>query len=234
VASGALAVGGTLGAYWQAPRRFRGFLLAFAAGSLISALSFELFTEAVGEGGLLRSSIGLLVGALVFVAIKIGIDARVDRPRTSSMAAMRMAAERGLGLTLLVGVILDGVPESVALGVSLIEEPSPALLVAIFVSNLPEALAGGNEMRAGGYGPGRTIAIWSSVTVLLTAVVGASSLWAESIGPGLISVLLSVAGGAVLASLASTVMPEAYEEGKPWSALATAGGFLLSFALSGG
>jgi zinc transporter, ZIP family len=223
-----------VGAFWEAPRRLRGFLLAFAAGSLISALAFELFTEAVELGGLLRSSIGLIAGAVLFVAIKIGIDARIDRPGTSSMAAMRMAAERGLGLSLLLGVILDGLPESAALGVSLAEEASPALLVAIFVSNLPEALAGGNEMRAGGYAPGRIVAIWSSVTVLLAVVVAASSLWAESIGPELVSILLSVAGGAVLASLASTVMPEAYEEGKPWSALATAGGFLLCFALSGG
>lgn len=234
VASSSLALGGALGAYWRAPLWLRGTLLAFAAGALISALSFELFAEAVAEGGLVRSGVGLIVGAVLFWAIKVAIDARVEHAGTSSMAVMRMAAERGLGLALLAGVVLDGIPESAALGVSLAEEQSIALLVAIFVSNMPEALAGSNEMRAGGWMPGRIVLTWSAVAVLLVAVVVAGNAWAESISPGLVSVLLSLAGGAVLASLAGTVMPEAYEEGKPWNTLATAAGFLLSFALAGG
>jgi zinc transporter, ZIP family len=234
VASGALVIGAVLGVRWTAPPRLRGTLLAFAAGALISALAFELFAEAVAEGGLARSAIGLLVGAVLFVGIKVAIDARIEHPRIGSMQAMRMAAEQGLGLTLLLGVLLDGIPESAALGVSLAEEQSLALLVAVFVSNLPEALVGSNEMKAGGWSPGRIVLVWSLAAILLTAVVVAGSAWAESISPNLISVLLSLAGGAVLASLASTVMPEAYDKGKPWNALATAAGFLLSFALAGG
>lgn len=89
-----------MGAYWRAPLRLRGTLLAFATGALISALSFELFAEAVAEGGLVRSAVGLIVGAVLFWAIKVAIDARVEHPGTSSMAVMRMAAERGQGLAL--------------------------------------------------------------------------------------------------------------------------------------
>jgi ZIP family zinc transporter len=234
IASGALVVGGVLGAYWRPPRRLRGTLLAFAAGCLISALAFELFAEAVAEGGLVRSSAGLVGGALAFVLVKMGLDARIEHPRAKSMDLMRMAAERGLGLALLLGVILDGIPESAALGVSLAEEDSLPLLVAVFVSNLPESLAGANEMRSGGWSPGRTVLTWTAAALLLTGGVVLGNVAAEGIRSGTVSILLSVAGGAVLASLAATVMPDAYEEGKPWNALATAGGFLLSFALAGG
>ena len=217
-ASSALVIGAMIGACWEPPRRVVRVLLAFASGALISALAFELFEEAVRLGGEARSAIGLLAGAAVFVAA----DWALERRRAGA-----------LGLALLAAVTLDGVPENLALGVSLVEGASVSLLVAIFLSNLPESLVGAVEMRRAGRSPRSVIGLWTACAVLLALAVVAGRALAGPLSPPVLSVTLAFAGGAVLASLADTLMPEAFEHGEPWTALATAAGFLLSFLLAG-
>ena len=137
------------------------------------------------------------------------------------------------GLALLAAVTLDGVPENVALGVSLGEGTGGlALLAAIFVSNFPEALVGSASMRAQGRSHLFIIGTWTACAVLLTAavVVGAGPL--SRADPETLSMPLAFAAGAVLASLADTLMPEAYEDGGPTVALSTAAGFVLAFVLA--
>ena len=137
-----------------------------------------------------------------------------------------------MGFALLAGVTLDGVPENVAMGVALVESSSATLLVAIFASNLPEALVGAQKMREAGYGPGRVMGIWVATAVLLAVavVVGYGAL--EGASGEALAWPLGFAGGAVLASLADTLMPEAYKEGGPAVAFLTALGFLVSFLVS--
>jgi ZIP family zinc transporter len=122
-----------------------------------------------------------------------------------------------------------------ALGVSLLETSGAgalALLVAIFFSNLPEALGGAAGMREQGRSKGFTVGVWTATAVLLAAAVVVGNAALSGAGEGPLAVLLSFAGGAVLASLADTLMPDAYREGGSWVAFATAAGFLLSFLLS--
>ena len=136
-------------------------------------------------------------------------------------------------MALLAAVTLDGIPENLALGVSLGESAGGlALLAAIFVSNFPEALVGSASMREQGRSTGYILGTWGICAVLLTlaVVVGAGPL--ANSDPTTLSLPLAFAAGAVLASLADTLMPEAYEKGGPVVALSTAAGFLLSFVLS--
>jgi ZIP family zinc transporter len=148
------------------------------------------------------------------------------------------AAARGgsaaVGFALLAAVTLDGVPENLALGVSLLSGGgSIALLVAIFCSNFPEALVGAVAMRRGGRSALFAVAIWTLAAVLLTlSVVVGRGVFAQFSEESL-AFPLAFAGGAVLASLADTLMPEAFEHGRPLNSMATAAGFLLSFFLSG-
>lgn len=231
VASVPLVLGGVLGAFWRAPEHVTGNLLAFASGALIAALAFELFEEAFEAGGAGRAGAGLLAGGAVFVAANAAVDRRLASARAPHREKIR-GGSQGVGLALVAGVTLDGVPENLALGVSLIEEASVALLVAIFVSNLPESLVGAVVMRENGRSARYAIGIWAVTAVLLAAAVVVGRAALAGAGQETLAFLLAFAGGAVLASLADTLMPEAFQHGRPWNAFATAAGFFLSFLLS--
>ena len=247
VASSALVLGALLGGRVELPKRVLAAMLAFAAGALITALAFELFEDSYEQGGLWRAALGLLAGAVVFTVISQWLDrlAEGNRPEdhgsekldidapASDSAPSSASVSGGAGLALLAAVTLDGVPENVALGVSLGEGTGGvALLAAIFVSNFPEALVGSASMRTQGRSQLFIVGTWTLCAVLLVVavVVGAGPL--SSAAPETISLPLAFAAGAVLASLADTLMPEAYEDGGPAVALSTAAGFVLSFYLA--
>lgn len=263
IGSSALIIGGVAGAYWRAPMRITGVLLAFASGTLISALAFELFPEAVEIGGLLPAGFGLITGAFTFAVINGALDSWVAQGAGDPHAVplesdelsealsgaeaqqterMEEAASQGnalaIGLALVAAVTLDGVPENAALGVSLAAGEggagSIALLVAIFASNFPESLAGAVAMRRGGRSPTFCIGIWLVAAVLLTLAAVGGLAAVSAVSESQLAFALAFAGGAVLASLADTLMPEAFEHGRPLNSLATTAGFLLSFVLSGG
>ena len=254
IASSALVMGAFIGVRFELPKRLLAMLLAFAAGSLITALAFELFEDAYERGGIIRAAIGLMAGAVVFTVLSALLDrwaqageqkhatpadefqgsAKLDTDAAANDKAATSASTRGAaGLALLAAVTLDGVPENIALGISLGEGTGGlALLAAIFVSNFPEALVGSASMRSQGRSTVSILGLWLACAALLViaVVVGAGPL--SGTDPETISVPLAFAAGAVIASLADTLMPEAYEHGGPAVALSTAAGFVLAFVLS--
>ena len=200
-------------------------LLAFASGALITAVAFELFEVAFEHGGAWRAGSAFFAGATVFIVV----DTWLDRYTKG-----RQDAGLGVGFALLAGVTLDGVPENLAMGVALVESGGAALLVAIFVSNLPEAVVGAEKMRDAGMKPSTIMRIWIATAVLLgLAVVAGYGAFAD-VSEETLAWPLGFAAGAVLASLADTLMPEAFEEARHRPAVAyfTALGFLLSFLIS--
>jgi ZIP family zinc transporter len=230
VASSALVIGAVAGAYWSPPRHLLAAALAFASGALMSALAFDLFEESFRASGAWLSGIGLVGGAVTFVVADALLDRYIAEGGSNVMAPNSAFA-------LLAAVTLDGIPENMALGVSLLETSGTgalALLFAIFFSNLPEALGGAVGMRQQGRSRGFAIGVWSATAVVLaaTVVLGNFALSGMGMEEVPLAMLLSFAGGAVLASLADTLMPDAYREGGKWVALATTAGFLLSFLIS--
>ena len=153
--------------------------------------------------------------------------AAADQPATA-------ASTRGTaGLALLAAATLDGVPENLALGISLTEGTGGlALMTAIFVSNLPEALVGAASMREQGRPAGQVIGLWTACAALVTVAVVVGAAFLTGSDPAVVSLPLAFAAGAVIAALADTIMPEAFEHGGPAVALSTAAGFVLSFVLS--
>jgi ZIP family zinc transporter len=247
IASSALVLGAVFGARIQLPKAVLAIMLSFAAGALITALSFELFEDAYEHGGIWRAAIGLIVGSVVFTVLSAWLDRAAEGRHPESHGSEKLdvdaAAEEkapstastsgAAGLALLAAVTLDGVPENIALGVSLGQGTGGlALLAAIFVSNFPEALVGSASMRAQGRSQKFILGTWLACAALLTlaVVVGAGPL--SNSPPETISLPLAVAAGAVLASLADTLMPEAYEKGGPLVAISTTAGFVLSFVLA--
>jgi ZIP family zinc transporter len=235
VASSALLMGSMLALVWRTSRQTTGIVLAFASGTLISALAFELFPVAVRQGGMVQASLGLTLGAASFAIINWWLDRRLvpqtDEARKSDQSNR---SERAFSLALLASVTLDGIPENLAMGAEIEAGASLALPFAIFASNFPEALIGAAFMQRSGQSRGMTIAIWSGATVVLAAMSVAGYAASGALSHDGRAWLLSFAGGAVLASLADTLMPEAFERGQPWNSLATAAGFVASFAIANG
>ena len=232
-ASSALVIGALIGSRWTPPKTLTGVLLAFASGALISALAFELFEEAYHLGGAARSGLGLLAGAAAFVTADTLLDKYVageSGPEQREVVAE--GARGGVGWALLAAVTLDGVPENLALGVSLVDGASISLLVAIFFSNLPESLVGAVSMRKEERSRKAVVGIWLICAAVLALSVVLGRLLAGPLSDPVLSLALGFAGGAVLASLADTLMPEAFEHGRPLNAFATAAGFFLSFVLA--
>lgn len=225
IASSALPLGAWIGARRRPSRAVTAALLAFASGALITAVAFELFEVAFEHGGAWRAGSAFFAGATVFIVV----DTWLDRYTKG-----RQDAGLGVGFALLAGVTLDGVPENLAMGVALVESGGAALLVAIFVSNLPEAVVGAEKMRDAGMKPSTIMRIWIATAVLLgLAVVAGYGAFAD-VSEETLAWPLGFAAGAVLASLADTLMPEAFEEARHRPAVAyfTALGFLLSFLIS--
>jgi zinc transporter, ZIP family len=265
LATSSLVVGGVLGSYWDAPKRVTGVMLAFASGAMVSALAFELFPEAVELGGVAPAGGGLLAGAAVFVVVNTWLDSRVAPPEEASELAeakddvpdveeeapdelagaalqqrekVQVAAASGVGLALLAASILDGVPENLALGVSLADQESAggslALLAGIFAANFPEALVGAVAMRSVGRSVRSTAGLWLATALLLIPAVVIGRVALAGADPGTLAFPLAFAGGAVLAALADTLMPEAFERGRPFNAFATCAGFFVAFVLAEG
>jgi zinc transporter, ZIP family len=225
IASAALPLGAWIGVRRPPSRAATAAMLAFASGALITAVAFELFEDAFEHGGAWRAGVAFLAGATAFIVADTWLDRYTERRRDTGAK---------LGFALLAGVTLDGLPENFAMGVGLIETGSTALLVAIFVSNLPEAIVGSEKMREAGIGQGRIMLIWGATAVALALAVVVGYVAFEDLDDEALAWPLGFAAGAVLASLADTLMPEAFEEARhdPRIAYFTSLGFLLSFLVS--
>jgi zinc transporter, ZIP family len=231
LAGSSLILGGALALTLQIREHLLGLIMAFGAGVLISAVAYELVAEAfhtsAGGGSL---ALGLAAGAASFF---VG-DAFVDRLGGDGRKDIGRAGTAGSGLAIVLGIVLDGIPESAVIGLGLLEGAgvSVAVIAAVFLSNLPEAIAATTGLTADGWKRGRIMGLW----VLVTLVCGLASLAGyalfDSAGPGAVAFLLAFAGGAILTMLADTMMPEAFEHGGKQVGLATTLGFAVAFALT--
>jgi ZIP family zinc transporter len=205
--------------------------MAFGAGVLISAVAFELvqdaFETANREGGV---AAGLLLGSATFF---FG-DTLLDRMGGAGRKSSAGAQAGGSGLAIVLGIVLDGVPESLVLGLTVLEEGSVsvAFLVAVFLSNLPEAIAATTGLATAGWARARILGLWLLVMMVCGLSAFAGYVFLDSASPSTIAFVLSFAAGAILTMLADTMMPEAFEHGGKLVGIFTTLGFALAFAIS--
>jgi zinc transporter, ZIP family len=200
-----------------------GAVLAFGAGALISAVSFELWEEGSQIGGLGWTGLGLAVGALTY----FGCDTLLQR-------RSRGRQEGDTGRALALGAFLDGIPEQLVLGIGLARGDGigVALLVAIFASNLPEAIGSARDMADRGTARRSVLGLWLAVGLACALSTAVGFAIADSAGGPVQGAVNGFAAGALLVMLIDSMIPDARQDGGRLAGLATVLGFAVAVALS--
>jgi ZIP family zinc transporter len=210
-------------------------VMAFGSGALVSALAFDLMDEAFALAGIAPVATGFLLGAALFTLANVALNRAGARHRKRS-GHQQQKARDGAGLAIAAGALLDGIPEAVVIGVSLLLGKGVALtaVVAVFVSNLPEALASASGMRKAGRTPGYVFGVWGGIALASGLAAMFGNLAFAGADPTLVAAASAIAAGAILAMLADTMIPEAFETVHEYTGLITVLGFLTAFAVSKG
>ncbi|MDQ3910601.1 MAG: ZIP family zinc transporter [Actinomycetota bacterium] len=230
VAGAALLVGALLGLHTGASQRAISMVMAVGAGVLISSVAFDLMDESYGTGGFDATAIGLISGALIYFAANWAVDNAGGRHRKRSQG--QQAGGSATAITL--GALMDGIPESAAIGISLIGGGTVGLVfvAAVFLSNLPEGLSAAAGMKKAGHSTTYVLGLWGAVVVVSALCAMFGYVFLAGTSNNVIAAIQSFAAGAILTMLASTMMPEAHEEGGAVVGVVTALGFLVAFFLS--
>jgi ZIP family zinc transporter len=234
LSGGALVIGAALGYFFNVPQRLIAGVMAFGSGVLISALSFELMEGAYQRGGFDSTAAGFVAGAAIFTAANMVLSRKGARHRKRSGEHQKNEGEAGGGgLAIALGALLDGVPESIVIGLSLIGGRGVSLVavVAIFLSNLPEGLSSAAGMKRAGRPAAYVFGIWGAIAACSGVAAVAGYTVFSDFSPDVIAATTAVAAGAILAMLADTMIPEAFEAAHNFAGLITVLGFLAAFAL---
>jgi zinc transporter, ZIP family len=225
-----LVVGAELALFLRPGRKLIGLVMAFGAGAMISAVAYELVFEALETGEGLLAALGIALGSLTFFVGNLLIERAggANRKRSGGQQA------EGSPLTIVLGTALDGVPESLIIGLSLVlgTGVSISFVAATFLSNLPEAIAATTGLRGAGWPRSRIRVLWLLV-VSLSAAAGALGFAAFTALPGATGAFIQAfAAGALLTMLADTMMPEAFEFGGSLVGLLTVAGFVTALTIA--
>jgi ZIP family zinc transporter len=231
IAASSLVIGGALALRFRLPVRLVGLILAFGAGTLISAVAYELVPDVTVDAAGVAIAMG--AGAIAFY---LGNDAvsRMGGGKRKDLNADRDAPSGGSGGAIVLGTILDGIPESLVLGIGLTVggAVSVAFLAAVFISNLPEAIAATVSLRAAGTKASSIMLMWLGIAALSAVAAGIGYVVASSLGSDG-SLIQAFAAGALLTMIIDTMAPEAVEQAGSKAGLATVLGFAVAAALSG-
>jgi zinc transporter, ZIP family len=230
LAASSLVVGAVVALVFHISPHAIGLIMGFGAGVLISAVAFDLVEEAVdtasGHGAALT---GIFAGCAVF---SIG-NWLIERSGGADRKDATGAQQDGSALAIVLGTVLDGVPESLVIGLTIYQGGAvgAAYLIAVFISNLPESISSTSGLTASGWTNARVLVLWLAIALIsgLASLVGYGFF--QNSSPDTIAFILTFAAGAILTMLADTMMPEAYEHGGKLVGVVTTLGFALAFTI---
>ena len=230
LAASSLVFGALVALRFRIGLRATGLIMGFGAGVLISAVSFDLVAEAAamssGQGTI---AFGLFAGCAVFA----GGDWLIDRWGGSERKDAEGTDESGSSLAIVLGTVLDGIPESMVIGLTIYEGGAvgAAFLTAVFVSNLPEAISSTSGLVSSGWERMRILWMWIAIAVVSALASLAGYVVFQDSSPDTVAFVLAFAAGAILTMLADTMMPEAFEHGGKLAGIVTTLGFAVAFAI---
>lgn len=231
-------IGAILGMFIDINKKVIAAIMAFGSGVLISALSIDLMEEAHFTGGMLAVCIGFVLGGLVFVIGDYFVDHSGGHLRKATHGnhhIARSGSKKSIsGMALFLGAMLDGVPESAAIGMNLLKGANMGilLLAAVFLSNIPEGISGAVGMKKAKKSKKYILTVWFTI-VIVSGI--ASLIGYQFIGSGsehFKAAAMAFAAGAILAMITDTMIPEAFENGGRLVALTAVIGFLAAFIIS--
>jgi ZIP family zinc transporter len=230
LAASSLVIGAIVALAFRISLRAIGLIMAFGAGVLISAVSFDLIEEAVdkssGHGWV---AAGVFAGCGVF----FGGDQLIDRMGGGGRKRPEGAQDGGSALSIVLGSVLDGIPESMVIGLTIFEGGAvgAAYLAAVFISNLPEAISSTSGLVTSGWAKSRILWMWVAIAVVSGVASLAGYGLFQNASPGTVAFVLAFAAGAILTMLANTMMPEAYKHGGKLTGVVTTLGFAVAFTI---
>lgn len=228
-----LILGAALAYLFELPKRLVAGIMAFGCGVLVSAAAYDLVLEGFEQGGIWPIAGGALLGSVAYTGANVLVGRSGGKHRKRSGHG-QTSAEAGGGLAIAIGSLLDGIPESLVLGVGLLggQGVSLPLLAAIFLSNLPEGLSSASGMRSAGRSPAYVFGLWGTIVLLsaLAATLGAALLGGAD--PKLLALVNAFAAGGLLTMIADTMIPVAVAEEHNGTGLLVVLGLLAAFALS--
>jgi zinc transporter, ZIP family len=230
LAASSLVIGAVFALRFRISLRVIGLIMAFGAGVLISAVAFDLIDEAVGKS----SGHGWVVGG-VFAGcfVFFGGDWLIGRLGGGDRKDADGAQESGSALAIVLGTVLDGIPESMVIGLTIYEGGAvgAAYLAAVFISNLPESISSTSGLLAGGWKKSRILWMWVAIALISGVASLAGYGLFQNSSPDTVAFVLAFAAGAILTMLAETMMPEAFEHGGKLVGVATTLGFAVAFTI---
>jgi ZIP family zinc transporter len=232
-----LLLGAVIAYFAEFSHRLVAAVMGFGGGVLIAVLAFELMEEAYSRGGLESTIIGFLTGAVLFCSVNWYLTQRGAKHRKRCGQCVQQPSETkqpGSGSAIAVGALLDGIPEAIIIGLSLTVGGAVGgtVLIGFFLANVPQGLSSVTGMKKAGRSATYIFGLWISIAILsgVAAVLGYTIFGGFS--PKVVAATTALAAGAVLAMLAETVIPEAFENAQNFIGLITVAGFLAMFILT--
>lgn len=230
VTGSAVLIGALFGMFFSIRPAVIGLIMAFGCGVLIGAATLDLLDEATKKGGLLFPALGFLFGALLFTLF----DWIVSRKGGGERKRSERSPESSSGLAIFIGTLMDAIPESVVIGLSLLEKGAVSwlLVIAIFISNFPEGMSSSVGLKKDGYSKSKIIGLWTVVLIFSALSVLLGYTFLDEAQAAVVSAIGAFAAGAIIAMVASTMMPEAFQKGGPVVGFIAASGLLAALILT--
>ncbi|MFC0179217.1 ZIP family metal transporter [Thorsellia kenyensis] len=229
LSASSLVIGASLGYFLNFSKKIIATSLSYGSGVLIAAVCFSQIPEARHLASTAIVLLGLFLGTIVFILA--GKSLSLIQKRNASKKSN--SPNSNIALLLAIGALLDGIPESLSLGLGFLDggELSHVLLIAIFLSNLPEGLSSASSMKQSGKSASQIFCLWGGIALVCSLSAAAAPLFLHDVNPMILGFIIAFSAGAILCMVVDSMIIEAFETTHDWTGLVFVLGFITAYAI---